>query len=165
MALVTQPLRDEHQELLPHLERVREAAESIGRERDPERSIDRALEFLQGHLLPHAAAEEAVLYPEVARLMNSAQATKTMEVDHAEVSRLTSELRQMRDALNAGPPSDEQAEVLRRLLYGLYTLIGVHFAKEERVYLPVLDEGLSPDAAAAMFERMERAATHAREAG
>jgi iron-sulfur cluster repair protein YtfE (RIC family) len=165
MALVTQPLRDEHQELLPHLERVREAAESIGREQDPGRSIDRALEFLQGHLLPHAAAEEAVLYPQVARLMNSAQATKTMEADHAAVSRLTSELRQLRDALKAGPPSDEQAAALRRLLYGLYTLIRLHFTKEELVYLPVLDEGLSPDAAAAMFAGMERAAAHAREAG
>ena len=165
MTLVTQPLRDEHQELLPQLELVREAADSIAPGQDSRSAVDRAIEFLTDHLLPHAAAEEAVLYPEVARLMNSTQATKTMEADHAEVSRLTAELRRLRGTLTAGIPSEEQVMALRRVLYGLYTLVGVHFIKEERVYLPVLDEGLSPEAAAEMFAGMERAAAQAREAG
>jgi hemerythrin-like domain-containing protein len=49
------------------------------------------------------------------------------------------------------------------LLYGLYTLVRVHFTKEEEVYLPLLDRSLSDDEAKAMFESMEAAAATARQ--
>jgi hemerythrin-like domain-containing protein len=48
------------------------------------------------------------------------------------------------------------------VLYGFYTLLRVHFAKEEEVYLPILDEHLSQNDANALFEQMERAAGEAR---
>jgi ADP-ribosylglycohydrolase len=40
----------------------------------------------------------------------------------------------------------------------LYALVRVHFAKEEEVYLPLLDARLNADEAHAMFEAMEAAA-------
>jgi hypothetical protein len=49
-------------------------------------------------------------------------------------------------------------------LYGLYALVKVHFAKEEEVYLPILEERLSPEEAKEMFEAMENAAVHAKQA-
>ncbi|MBI2765883.1 MAG: hypothetical protein HYX53_08230 [Chloroflexi bacterium] len=52
----------------------------------------------------------------------------------------------------------------RRLLYGLYAVIKVHFAKEEEVYLALLDEALPPDEAADMFAAMEAAAATAKAA-
>jgi hemerythrin-like domain-containing protein len=161
MTAVTQPLRDEHRELLPLLERVREAADSI--ESGAMQAVDSAYEFLSAHLVPHALAEEAALYPVVARIMGSPDATKTMEVDHAEVRRLTEELRGIRTQISDGAPSVEQARDLRRVLYGLYTLVGVHFSKEERVYLPLLDSHLSAEEARSMFEEMEAAANRARQ--
>jgi hemerythrin-like domain-containing protein len=157
-----QALRDEHRELLQLLERVRTAAEAVDSGAGVKQAVDEATEFLAGHLLPHAAAEEASLYPEVARLMNSEMATKTMEVDHAEVARLTGELDQVRSALTDQPPTPEQARQLRRLLFGLYALVKVHFEKEEGVYVPLLEQRLSDEAAKAMFARMEQTAAEAR---
>jgi hemerythrin-like domain-containing protein len=163
MTLVTQPLRDEHRELLPLLERVRVAADGIGSGSTSMEAVDSAYEFLSKHLVPHALAEEAALYPVVARMMGSPDATKTMEVDHAEVKRLTEELGTIRNQIADGGPSTEQARDLRRVLYGLYTLVGVHFAKEESVYLPLLDSRLSAEEARSMFEDMEAAANRARQ--
>jgi hypothetical protein len=47
-------------------------------------------------------------------------------------------------------------------LYGLYALVKVHFAKEEEVYLPLLDARLTTGEAHAMFEAMEAAAKAAK---
>jgi hypothetical protein len=44
------------------------------------------------------------------------------------------------------------------VLYGLYALVKVHFAKEEEVYLPLLDARLQPREAREMFAGMEEAA-------
>jgi hemerythrin-like domain-containing protein len=163
MTAVTQPLRDEHRELLPLLEKVREAADAVDEGATVTNAMESAYEFLSAHLVPHALAEEAALYPVVARIMGSPAATKTMEVDHAEVRRLTEELRGIRTQISDGAPSAEQARDLRRVLYGLYTLVGVHFQKEESVYLPLLDGSLTPEEAKAMFEEMEAAANRAKQ--
>ena len=48
------------------------------------------------------------------------------------------------------------------MLYGLYALIDLHFAKEEEVYLPILDAHLSAEQAAELFHNMEAAANHAK---
>jgi hypothetical protein len=52
----------------------------------------------------------------------------------------------------------KQANDLRRVLYGLYGIVKLHFAKEEEVYLPLLDTRLTPEEAQAMFTAMETAA-------
>lgn len=44
------------------------------------------------------------------------------------------------------------------MLYGLYAVIRLHFAKEEEIYLPLLDANLTPDDAADMFTTMQQAA-------
>ncbi|MDO8586962.1 MAG: hemerythrin domain-containing protein [Armatimonadota bacterium] len=163
MPLVTQPLRDEHKELLPLLEQVKMAADAVGGGASAAEALDRAYRFLAEHLLPHAEAEEAALYPVVGRIMGSPDATKTMQVDHAKVGHLTEELRQLREQLADQTPSAEQARELRRVLYGLYTLVKVHFAKEEDVYLPLLDSHLTAEEARTMFDAMEAAAQRAKQ--
>lgn len=40
----------------------------------------------------------------------------------------------------------------------MHLLVKVHFAKEEEVYLPILDERLTPESAQGMFEAMEESA-------
>jgi hemerythrin-like domain-containing protein len=163
MTAVTQPLRDEHRELLPRLEKVREAADAVDEGETVTDALESAYEFLSAHLLPHAIAEEAALYPVVGRVMGSLEATKTMETDHAEVKRLTEELSKLRAELSDDRPSAEQARALRRVLYGLYALVRVHFEKEESVYLPLLDGSLTLEEAKAMFEEMEAAAKRAKQ--
>jgi iron-sulfur cluster repair protein YtfE (RIC family) len=155
---VTKPLHDEHQELLPHIEALRTAAEAAEGDRDMLlKALDDALTFLHHHLIPHAQAEDAVLYPTVEQVMQAPGATATMRRDHDEVVELTRQLQQLRNDLD-GPLTSEQRRGVQRLLYGLYAIIRLHFAKEEEVYLPVLDAKLTADAATEMFKAMHGAA-------
>lgn len=157
--LPTEPLREEHRHLLPHIEALAEAADSIGSAplSEQRQRVEAAVEFLQGHLIPHAEAEDRVLYEEVDSLIGkrgATGATATMRRDHVEVGRLTERLSDLRSALRDHDPSDAEQRELRRLLYGLHTLVKVHFAKEEEVYLPLLDRELTADEARSLFARM-----------
>jgi iron-sulfur cluster repair protein YtfE (RIC family) len=161
MNTLTQPLRDEHKELIPHIEQILEVANSI-----PDAPVEQirtgvkdVYDFLAYHLIPHAQAEEAALYPVVQKALGSPDATRTMSRDHVEVGRYVDELAGLQTDL-----SPRNLKALQRVLYGLYALVKVHFAKEEEVYLPILEERLSPDEAQEMFEAMERAASQAKDA-
>lgn len=130
--LPTQPFRDEHAELLHDIEELRRTGTEVARIPVGEREerLAGVLEFLRGTLLPHAKAEEEVLYPEWARLVGHADAAIPMVHDHeAIVMRV--------ERLANTPPED--TDTLQELLYGLYALISVHFRKEEDIQLPVLD--------------------------
>jgi iron-sulfur cluster repair protein YtfE (RIC family) len=166
MATPTQPLRDEHKHLLPHIAGLRAAADSVGEaEADAVlRKVAESHDFLVHHLLPHAQAEERALYPVVSRLMGAPEATATMERDHVEIGRLTAELGVLRTGLSGSTIDAAQARSLRAVLYGLSALVALHFAKEEEVYLPILDERLTEPEAREMFEAMEAAADEAKRA-
>ena len=164
MTTVTQPLREEHKELLPHIESLKAAGDAVSELATPEllEAIDGAYAFLIHHLIPHAQAEDKALYPVVQKVMGAPEATATMSRDHVEVGRLTTELGELRALLGTGSLAPGQAKDLRRVLYGLYALVKVHFAKEEEVYLPLLDARLTQGEAHAMFETMEAAAKEAK---
>jgi iron-sulfur cluster repair protein YtfE (RIC family) len=130
--LPTQPFREEHAELLGHIEELRAMGGEIARVPVEQREVKLAgvLDFLGGTLVPHAQAEEEVLYPEWAKLVGYADAAVPMVHDHeAIVARV--------DRLAGTSPEDTDA--LQELLYGLYALITVHFRKEEDIQLPVFD--------------------------
>jgi hemerythrin-like domain-containing protein len=158
----TQPLRDEHRELLPQLESVKAAADAIGEisQEELQAKVDTALAFLRGHLLPHAQAEEAALYPAVARFLGSPMSTATMSVDHRMIAHGTSEIAEAAAHL---PNADaDQLRQLRTSLYAVYAVTRVHFVKEEQIYLPLLDEKLDEASAAEMFRALEAAASQAK---
>ena len=163
MTILTQPLRDEHKELLPHVEALKTAAGQVSEVLSDRawQDIQEAYEFLAYHLIPHAYAEEQALYPVVQKAMGASMATATMSRDHVEVGRLTEELK-TRLPLRYTRLDAEQVAGLRGVLYGLYALVKVHFAKEEEIYLPLLDARLAPDEARRMFEAMEEAAGEAK---
>lgn len=162
MPSLTQPLRDEHRELLPQLELVKDAADSIGEVSQQElaASVNAALAFLRGGLLPHAQAEEAALYPVVGRLMGSPMATATMSVDHKMIAHGTGEVAEA--AAHLPNASDGDLKQLRTALYAVYAVTRVHFVKEEQVYLPLLDDKLDEGSAHTMFEALEAAAHEAK---
>jgi iron-sulfur cluster repair protein YtfE (RIC family) len=164
MARVTQPLHEEHSTLLPRVEALRTTADKVGEVDGAtlRRDVSDAFAFLTDALMPHAAAEEQVLYPEIERLMGASEATATMRRDHQEVDQLRQELGALRASFEGSTLTQAQTRDLRRVLYGLYTLLRIHFAKEEEVYLPLLDARLSQDDANALFARMEQAAGAAR---
>jgi iron-sulfur cluster repair protein YtfE (RIC family) len=125
--------------------------------------VEAVYDFLAYHLKPHAEAEDAALYPVVQKVLGSPDATRTMSRDHVEVGSYIEELASLKENLDTALTS-EQTRSLRRVLYGVYALVKVHFAKEEEVYLPILDQRLTPDSAQEMFEAMEDAAHKAKHA-
>ena len=149
----TEPFRKEHEQLLEHIEHIAQAARELPRLSDEERSLlrERILGFLRGTLVPHAKAEEEVLYPAWAELVGFAGAAAPMVHDHeaivARIERL--ERADIRDT-----------DALQELLYGLYALISVHFRKEEDLQLPAFDAA-PPEVTQSVLERMERAAGEA----
>lgn len=169
---ITQPLREEHAELLPYIEELRTTADAVGVESLPtvRAGVEEVYDFLTHHLIPHAEAEDAVLYPAVAKLIGAGEpiagleglaatpTTGTMSREHVVVGGLVQELAALRAGLEGatlGPPT---AAALRRILYGLYTLVKTHFDNEEAIYLPLIDAKLSPEQGHELFESMEEAA-------
>lgn len=128
----TEPLRDEHRHLLEHIDHLAVAAREIPQLSEDERETlrDRVLAFLHGTLLPHAAAEEEVLYPEWASLVGADDAAAPMIHDHRAIAAWVERL----ENAAAGDVDELQA-----VLYGLYALVAVHFAKEEEIQLAALD--------------------------
>jgi iron-sulfur cluster repair protein YtfE (RIC family) len=143
----TEPFRQEHAHLLDHIEHIRLAAREAPRlsPDELEAVVGRVLEFLRGTLLPHAAAEEEVLYPEWARLVGYADAAAPMVHDHQAIVARVEQL--------ATTPRDD-VDTLQELLYGLHALILVHFRKEEDIQLPLFDEQ-PPEIVEQLLQRME----------
>jgi iron-sulfur cluster repair protein YtfE (RIC family) len=160
---VADPLRAEHAQLLPRLESLTEAARALEDSDNEVRALDTVLAFLHDSLIPHAQAEDAVLYPVVEEVMKAPGATATMSRDHVEVVQLTANLQRLRESLHGAPDADQRRD-LQRVLYGLYAIIRLHFAKEEELYLPVLDAGLGAAEAAEMFRAMHESAHAGRSA-
>jgi iron-sulfur cluster repair protein YtfE (RIC family) len=149
----TEPFRREHAALHAHVEHIGQAAREVARLDVGEREalVGRIVEFLTGTLVPHAKAEEEVLYPEWAKLVGFEDAAVPMVHDHeAIVERI--------ERLELADPGD--VDTLQELLYGLHALISVHFRKEEDIQLPAFDAA-PPEVTQAVLERMETLAGHA----
>jgi iron-sulfur cluster repair protein YtfE (RIC family) len=113
-------------------------------------------------LIPHAQAEEQVLYPTVGRLLRALEATETMSRDHLEVIRLTEELEALRLHVFYAPVNESDKQALRRVLYGLYAIIKLHLAKEEEIYLPIVEARLPAEEVDGLVKAMERTVTEAK---
>lgn len=141
----TEPFREEHEQLVAHVEHLAAAAREVPRLSEDERKAlrTRILDFLRGTLLPHARAEEEILYPEWAALIGFADAAVPMVHDHeAIVSRV--------ERLEVADLAD--VDTLQQLLYELHALISVHFRKEEDIQLPAFDA--APEVAERVLARM-----------
>jgi soluble P-type ATPase len=96
---------------------------------------------LTERVLPHEHAEETQLYPALARPLGSAEATATMSRTHAEIDRLTDRIgTHVALAERAQGVSDDHLDDLRACLYGLHTVLRLHFAQEEEHYFVLADD-------------------------
>jgi hemerythrin-like domain-containing protein len=160
MTPVTEPLRAEHRELLPHLAELDQTPGSL-RTWSTEQALDRLgaiVGFLRGHLIPHATAEDEVLYPAVEDAMGAPGATATMRADHTEVVVRIDRLAATVDTVADRWPDPDLVDDVAVQLAGLSAIINLHFRKEEDVLLPELDRSLTHEAAEELFSRMGHAA-------
>ena len=164
MASLPQVIRDEHRELVARIEVLRTVADSVGTAaiESLREGVGQANFFLIHQLIPHAQAEEQVFYPTVGKALRAVEATETMSRDHLEVIRLTEELEALRLRLFYEPMSKSDEQALRRVLYCLYAIIKLHLAKEEEIYVPILEARLHPDEVDHLIDAMQRTAAEAK---
>jgi iron-sulfur cluster repair protein YtfE (RIC family) len=153
---LTTQVRAAHRALLPWIHEIGEADSWVRTAPTPlvRDKLTTALAFLLDELMPHTAVDEETVYPAVKRLVGAPGDTDALCRYHLEVMRLAGELRSMRDELS-DPPTQGQRDLIAALLRGLHAIVALHIAKEERVYLPILDRGLGADEARRLVERRE----------
>ena len=141
-------IRSEHRELISGVADLGRLAQRLsGGDVDQlAGEIQTAIEFLKHELLPHAQAEERLIYPKVERVLRAeGGATGTMEYDHRRIERLARDL----DGVATAGHSNEA----RPLLQQLATTVQLHFDKEEELYLPLLSR-LGPEEREAMVRSL-----------
>ncbi|MEU2266708.1 heavy metal translocating P-type ATPase [Streptomyces olindensis] len=127
----------EHDDLQDVLTAVRDAADRLSEGPGPRAlaAVDEAHRLLTERLLPHEYAEEHRLYPALASVLGGPEATATMSRAHAEIERLSRRVAtHLSLAHTAGGLAPGQLDDLRACLYGLNTVLRLHFAQEEESY-------------------------------
>lgn len=143
-ALPTQAFRDEHKEVLLHLEHVKEWVGALPSQKPEEqkKSAQRIHKFFAEHIRPHAEWEEKNLYPVIDRLTNSKKDpfTSTMRLEHVIVGRWIDEL-----AAELKKSKPDYVAIARRS-DNLLGLLWAHFEEEEKVLLPYVDRSMTREA-------------------
>lgn len=104
-------------------------------------SLIAAHDLLNDRILPHEKAEESQLYPALALPLGSGEATATMSRTHAEIQRLADRIAiHVALARSAGAIQTDQVDDLLACLYGLYTLLRLHFIQEEESYFSLTED-------------------------
>jgi hypothetical protein len=129
-----------HLELAGSLLQIRVTADELDG-LDPKDRLVRAnmvLELLVGQILPHEELDEEALYPVVARLIGGEDPTAPMSRAHVEIRHLVRLLQRFLDDTGSNGIVDEDVVELRRLLYSLHVVLGLHFSQEEQAYHSLL---------------------------
>jgi heavy metal translocating P-type ATPase len=129
-------LQAAHAGLRSEIERLRRTADRLD-----ELAPDAALvelrstrDFLDGPLLIHERFEDQTVYPLVAAAAGDDDATAPLSRTHREIFHLVGLFGRQVDELAAiGPDGADQVD-LRRVLYSLYAILGLHMAQEEELY-------------------------------
>jgi heavy metal translocating P-type ATPase len=134
--------RAEHRELWPDIKRIRYVADRLDvlPPRTAQFEIEQVHRFLVDKVLPHNAAEEAAMYPMVARLIGGDDPTAPMSRMHLEIAHMVGVLgRHLKDLPPEGPGIEDLRD-LRRILYGLDAILRLHFTQEDEAYIALLDD-------------------------
>ena len=133
---VAERFRAEHREFAPEMARIRDVADRLGTLTPDEtkRELEAVRWFIVERLPKHEEEEEAAVYPVVAQLMGGEDPMSSMARAHVEIDHLARVYQQLLDDLPAGEPSADDLTDLRRVLYGLFAVLRLHFAQEEEAY-------------------------------
>ena len=133
----------EHDELRDTVGLLRDAADRLAAAPDQSalQAIGRAHTLLIERILPHERAEETQLYPALAHPLGTREATATMSRTHAEIQRLSDRIgAHLALANSGGGIAPDQVDDLLACLYGLHTLLRLHFVQEEENYFALAED-------------------------
>jgi heavy metal translocating P-type ATPase len=142
--------RAEHVRLAPLLDELRAVADRLDSidPREARRDLVRVVEFLNDSLLPHERDEETAVYPAISKVLGGEDPMGPMSRAHMEIGHLARLLTQLVAGLPDDGPSAEDLPELRRILYGLHTVLRLHFAQEDEAYQSLFDRVPEPVAVA-----------------
>ncbi len=112
---------------------------------------------LTSRLIPHMEAVEAAVYPTLERLVADRQTNVPMAAEHQEIRRLVAAI----GTFAAGDPAHANrlgVLALRRHLLRLHMLLKTHLSEEE-LYIPILEDRLTPPEEAALARALDHLAT------
>lgn len=116
--------------------------------------LNEGADFLIKDLMSHAKSEELFLYPKVEEIRGTQGAsTETMTYEHILIGDLVDEYMQYVQGLNEGGHS---LQSLKHTVNNLAFLVGMHMAKEEKFYIPLLAEKLGDEEIREMIENMHK---------
>jgi heavy metal translocating P-type ATPase len=133
--------RAEHRELLPEIKRIRNVADRLDvlPPSDAKLEVEAVHRFLVDKVLPHNDAEDATMYPAVARLIGGEDPTAPMGRMHLEIAHMVRVLgRHIKELPSEGPGVEDMRD-LRRILYGLDAILRLHFTQEDEAYIALID--------------------------
>ena len=138
--------QDHHAKLLPHVDRLLDLAEMIGRVECSaiHDTFDAEYAFIVGQLVPHIETIERTLYGPLEQLMGHRHSMAPMRQEHVVMRELIDELGRYRGHSERCSWDNAEGLALRRALYRLHSILKVHLAEEE-LYLAVLDQNLTDE--------------------
>ncbi|HET7027545.1 MAG TPA: hemerythrin domain-containing protein [Candidatus Limnocylindrales bacterium] len=134
-------VEQEHQRLRVGLAMLEEAigdAHRMGRPELAER-LHRLMEWIDRDVLPHAAWEDAWLYPDLDRDAGTPWATRVLRFEHSQISASAERLQADAELLR-GHWTSEIAYRIVADLARLQALLAAHVVQEERFVLPLLEQ-------------------------
>ena len=134
--------REEHRQLWPEIRRIRFIADRLDAmpPKTAQREVEEVYRFLVNKVLPHDEAEDAMLYPLVARMIGGNDPTAPMSRAHLEIAHMVRVLERHLKELPQEGPGFEDLRDLRRILYGLDAILRLHFTQEDEAYLALIDD-------------------------
>ncbi len=154
MASLAQAVRTHHGSLAKTLsEHVRALQEGSA-------GSEALVAFLKGDLVPHARSEERHLYPLVDVLAREhGQATATMAVDHRFIAEYVGRIERAGQELAAAGESERPALLrkVRELALRLEAIVELHLAKEEQVYLPLIESQVDEASQSSVLQAVHNA--------
>ena len=134
-------LEIEHRQLLPLVASVGRMADTCDglAPGDVATALTALADELDDRLLRHEQLEETTVYPALAAAIGGQDPMAVMSGSHREIFHLLRLLRRNITRLDETGPLPDQLRDIRRILYGLHAILGLHFAQEEELYASVVD--------------------------
>jgi heavy metal translocating P-type ATPase len=128
-------MREAHGELEAGIARMRAVADRLDTvaPRAAVRDLRAVAAFIDDRLLPHELAEEKEVYPVLAA-SGDGDPTGPLRHTHREIVRLARLYRYAVAHCGEQGPRPEEVTELRRLLYALHAILGMHLAQEEEAF-------------------------------
>ena len=150
---------EHHERIRYHIDHLPELADMLEQRPVPDEFAPRfaaECDFMTGTLLPHIDVVEQNVYPELERLQQNRHSMAHLRREHEEMREIIDQMREYKDAVQAGTLKPTMAMQMRRLCIRFYALVKTHVGEEEE-YLRVLQGNLSEGEQAAVEQGLAHA--------